>query len=308
MIKIKYIGLAFFHLLLIFTSVNIFSSESQNTQLILLGTGTPNADPERSGPALAIVVGQQSYLVDFGPGIVRQAAKASREFNDMLEPLKPSNLRTAFLTHLHSDHTAGYPDLILTPWVLERDQPLKVFGPKGLKRMTDNILQAYDADINYRIDGLEPANTEGWKVDVTEIDEGLIYQDELIKVSAFKINHGTWDNAFGYKFETADKTIVVSGDTGPSKKLIEASKNADILVHEVYSQDGFNQRSEVWKEYHSTHHTSTVELASIANQAQPELLILNHILFWGASEDELLGEITERYNGKVSLGSDLNIY
>ncbi|MDC0186260.1 MBL fold metallo-hydrolase [Gammaproteobacteria bacterium] len=308
MIKIKYIGFAFFHLLLIFTSVNIFSSESQNTQLILLGTGTPNADPERSGPALAIVVGQQSYLVDFGPGIVRQAAKASRKFDGMLEPLKPSNLRTAFLTHLHSDHTAGYPDLILTPWVLERERPLKVFGPKGLQRMTDNILQAYDADINYRIDGLEPANNEGWKVDVTEIDEGLIYQDELIKVSAFKINHGTWDNAFGYKFETADKTIVVSGDTRPSKKLIEASKNVDILVHEVYSQDGFNRRSEIWQDYHSTHHTSTVELASIANQAQPELLILNHILFWGASEDELLGEITERYNGKVSLGSDLNIY
>ena len=308
MIKIKHIILAFIYLSVNFFSFNISSSEKQDTQLILLGTGTPNADPERSGPALAIVVGQQSYLVDFGPGIVRQAAKASRELDDLSKPLKPMNLRIAFLTHLHSDHTAGYPDLILTPWVLERDQPLKVFGPKGLKNMTDNILKAYTDDINYRIDGLEPANTQGWRVDVTEIDEGLIYQDELIKVSAFKVNHGTWDNAFGYKFETDDKTIVVSGDTSPSKKLIEASKNADILVHEVYSQDGFNQRTDVWKQYHSTHHTSTVELASIANQAQPDLLILNHILFWGSSEDELLGEITELYNGKVSLGSDLNIY
>jgi len=308
MIKIKHIILAFIYLSVNFFSFNISSSEKQDTQLILLGTGTPNADPERSGPALAIVVGHQSYLVDFGPGIVRQAAKASRELDDLSKPLKPMNLRIAFLTHLHSDHTAGYPDLILTPWVLERDQPLKVFGPKGLKNMTDNILKAYTDDINYRIDGLEPANTQGWRVDVTEIDEGLIYQDELIKVSAFKVNHGTWDNAFGYKFETDDKTIVVSGDTSPSKKLIEASKNADILVHEVYSQDGFNRRTNVWKQYHSTHHTSTVELASIANQAQPGLLILNHILFWGSSEDELLGEITELYNGKVSLGSDLNIY
>ena len=308
MIKIKHIILAFIYLSVNFFSFNISSSEKQDTQLILLGTGTPNADPERSGPALAIVVGHQSYLVDFGPGIVRQAAKASRELDDLSKPLKPRNLRIAFLTHLHSDHTAGYPDLILTPWVLERDQPLKVFGPKGLKNMTDNILKAYTDDINYRIDGLEPANTQGWRVDVTEIDEGLIYQDELIKVSAFKVNHGTWDNAFGYKFETDDKTIVVSGDTSPSKKLIEASKNADILVHEVYSQDGFNRRTNVWKQYHSTHHTSTVELASIANQAQPGLLILNHILFWGSSEDELLGEITELYNGKVSLGSDLNIY
>ena len=109
----------------------------KDTKVVLLGTGTPNADPDRSGPAVAIVVGEDSYIVDFGPGIVRQAAKASRKG---IEGLKPKNLKRAFLTHLHSDHTIGYPDLIFTPWVLERDEPLKVYGPKGLKEMTEHIL------------------------------------------------------------------------------------------------------------------------------------------------------------------------
>ena len=149
-------------------SVN--ASESQGTRLVLLGTGTPNAEPNRSGPSLAIIVQNKSYIVDFGPGIVRQANKLYTQDNDAYISLKPSNLEVAFLTHLHSDHTTGYPDLIFTPWVLERDTPLKVFGPVGIKSMTENVLEAYGSDIRYRIDGSEPANEIGWNVEVDEID------------------------------------------------------------------------------------------------------------------------------------------
>ena len=273
-----------------------------------MGTGTPNADPNRAGPALAISVGDQSYIVDFGPGIVRQAAALSSNRGGPFDSLNPKNLKVVFLTHLHSDHTTGYPDLILTPWVLERSDPLKVFGPKGIKNMTTKILEAYKADIDYRIDGLEPANESGWKVEAVEVNEGIIYEDELIEVIAFKVNHGTWDNAYGYKFITEDKTIVVSGDTAPSKQLIEMSRGVDILVHEVYSQAGFNRRTEVWKKYHASHHTSTKELAEIANEAQPKLLVLTHILFWGSTEEEILEEVESSYSGKVSLGQDLSIY
>ena len=290
-------------------SINdINASENHGTTLVLLGTGTPNAEPDRSGPSLAIIIQDKSYIVDFGPGIVRQANKLYTQDNDAFISLKPSNLEVAFLTHLHSDHTTGYPDLIFTPWVLERDTPLKVFGPKGIKSMTENILEAYGSDIRYRIDGSEPANETGWNVAVDEIDEGIVYKDDLVEVVAFKVSHGSWENAFGYKFTTADKTIIISGDTAPSDKLIEMAKGSDILVHEVYSQSGFDRRSEVWKNYHSKHHTSTNELAEIANIAKPKLLLLTHILFWGSSEEEILDEIGSNYSGKVIVGEDLSVY
>ena len=287
---------------------DIDASENDGTRLVLLGTGTPNAEPDRSGPSLAIIIQDKSYIVDFGPGIVRQANKLYTQDNDAFISLKPSNLEVAFLTHLHSDHTTGYPDLIFTPWVLERDTPLKVFGPKGIKSMTDNILEAYGSDIRYRIDGSEPANETGWNVEVDEIDEGLVYKDDLVEVVAFKVSHGSWENAFGYKFTTADKTIIISGDTAPSEKLIEMAKGSDILVHEVYSQSGFDRRSDVWKNYHSKHHTSTNELAEIANIAKPKLLLLTHILFWGSSEEEIIDEIGSKYSGKVIVGEDLSVY
>ena len=298
----------FFSFFLLVGSSVLYSVPDNETRLILLGTGTPNADPSRAGPALAISVGDRSYIVDFGPGIVRQAAALSSNRGGPFESLNPKNLKVVFLTHLHSDHTTGYPDLILTPWVLERSDPLKVFGPKGIKNMTTKILEAYKADIDYRIDGLEPANESGWKVEAVEVNEGIIYEDELIEVIAFKVNHGTWDNAYGYKFITEDKTIVVSGDTAPSKQLTEISRGVDILVHEVYSQAGFNRRTEVWKKYHASHHTSTKELAEIANEAQPKLLVLTHVLFWGSTEEEIMEEVKSNYSGQVSLGQDLSIY
>ena len=123
------------------------------TLVVLLGTGTPNADPERSGPAVAVVVNDRAYLVDFGPGVVRRAAAAAKQG---IATLSPERIATAFLTHLHSDHTTGYADLILTPWVLGRSAPLQVYGPSGLRDMTDHLLAAYRADIRERIDGLAP--------------------------------------------------------------------------------------------------------------------------------------------------------
>ena len=283
-------------------------SEETQTQLILLGTGTPNADPKRSGPSLAIVVGSNSYIVDFGPGVVRRASALSKQWGGKIEALNANNLKLAFLTHLHSDHTAGYADLILTPWVLGRNIPLEVYGPKGLTQMTEDLLEAYRSDISYRLDGLEPANALGWQVNTHEITEGVVFQDDLIEVTAFKINHGSWDNAFGYRFVTPDKTIVISGDTRPSQNLIRYSEGADILVHEVYSQAGFDKKTEVWKKYHASHHTSTFELGEIAKKTKPGLLVLHHILFWGATEEELLDEISQIYDGLVSIGSDMMIY
>ncbi|MBN1148923.1 MAG: MBL fold metallo-hydrolase [Anaerolineales bacterium] len=274
------------------------------SQIVLLGTGTPNADPERSGPSLAIVIGETPYLVDFGPGVVRRAAAARRSG---IEALEARRLRRAFLTHLHSDHTIGYPDLILTPWVLERAAPLEVYGPEGLQAMTDYILAAYRGDIRERLDGLEPINRTGYRVNVHEIEPGLIYQDENLDVEAFPVKHGGW-MAFGYKFQAHDRSIVISGDTAPTETLVEAARGCDVLIHEVYSAAAFKGRSSEWQRYHASVHTSSSQLAEIARRVRPGLLILYHQLFWGVSESDLLAEVCAGYDGRVVSGVDLGVY
>lgn len=280
-------------------------AHASRTQVVLLGTGTPNADPERSGPSLAIVVDDIPYLVDFGPGVVRRAAAAAR---NGIRGLAVANLDRAFLTHLHSDHTTGYPDLILTPWVLGRNRPLQVYGPKGLREMTDHVLAAYREDIAMRLYGLEPANDHGHRVDVHEIEPGVVYRDSLVTVEAFAVPHASWPNAFGYRFTTPDRTIVVSGDTTPTERIVEVCDGCDVLVHEVYSAEAFKRREPEWQAYHADSHTSTTELAEIASRARPQLLILYHQLYWGATDEDLLSEIRGGYGGKVVSGQDLEVY
>ncbi len=284
-------------------------SDSDITKVVLLGTGTPNPDPDRSGPSVAIVVNDIPYLVDFGPGVVRQAAAMSPRYGGPIEGLAIDRLRHAFLTHLHSDHTTGFADLILAPWVEGRDEPLHVYGPEGITKMSKHLIEAYDVDIKYRLYSTQPANDRGWRVASHEITgEGLIYEDEQVKVEAFPVPHGSWPNAWGYRFTTPDKVVVVSGDTTPSDKLKEYAKGCDILVHEVYSTEKFQERPPFWQTYHSENHTSTHELAEIAEETQPGVLVLYHILFWGASEEELAAEFEGRYQGKVIVGRDLDMY
>jgi ribonuclease BN (tRNA processing enzyme) len=269
-----------------------------------LGTGTPNAEPARSGPSVAIVVDDTPYLVDFGPGVVRRAAAAHEAG---IAGLAVEGLSRAFLTHLHSDHTAGYPDLILTPWVLERKEPLHVWGPPGLQHMTEHILAAYRQDIDERIHGLEPANDTGCQVIAQEIAPGIAYEDENVAVEAFPVRHGSWV-AYGYRFRTPDRTIVVSGDTAPTETLVQKSRGCEVLIHEVYSTAGLQTRPPDWQRYHARVHTSSRELAGIASRARPALLVLYHQLLWDGSEGDLLSEIQELYDGKVVSGRDLDVY
>ena len=284
-------------------------SDSRITKVVLLGTGNPNPSPFQSGCAIMILVRDTPYIIDFGPGLVRKAAALTTAYGGKLANLKIPQIKRAFLTHLHSDHTTGYPDLILTPWVMGRDEPLEVYGPEGLNNMTKHILKAYEEDIRYRLYGSEPANNQGWRVNSHEfVKEGVIYADDNVKVEAFPVPHGTWPNAWGFRFTTPDKVIVVSGDSAPSEKVAEYAKNADILIHEVYSKKGFDTKNDFWRNYHSQQHTSTYELGEIAQKANPRLVVLYHILFWGSSEQELLDEIAAKYSGKVISGRDLDIF
>ena len=282
-----------------------------NTTIVLLGTGNPKPDPRRMGPSLAIVCNEKAYVVDFGPGIVRRCQQA---FEAGIEALAPRNLERAFLTHLHSDHTIGYPDLMFTPWIAGRKRKLETHGPEGLAAMTRHIELAYAKDREVRVCGLEPNNPEAYGTIAHEIatpeEHRLLpcYRDDHIEVEAFKVNHGEGWTALGYRFVTADRTIVVSGDTAPHAPLIDLWAGCDVLVHEVYSATGFAARSAGWQKYHAHMHTSSTQLAEIARQVRPKLLLLTHVLLWGATEDDLLQEIRSGYDGEVICGEDLGQY
>ena len=274
---------------------------------VILGTGTPNADPERSGPAVAIVAGGTAYLVDAGPGVVRQAAAANQRHD--LPGLAPSRLRYVFLTHLHSDHTLGLPDVMLGNWVLDRNFPLDVYGPPRTRELTDGIVTAWAADLEIRTGGLEPHSEPDYRAVVQEIEPGVVYRDDRVQVEAIPVPHAEWPYAFGYKFTGGGRTIVISGDTRPSDAIVEACSGCDVLIHEVYSAEAWERREPVWQAYHANAHTSTVELAALAQRAQPKLLVLYHQLYWGATDTELVREIREAgYSGQIVSARDLDIY
>jgi len=172
----KHIILAIIFILL--TSNSLLSekiySPSAITKVAFLGTGTPNPDPNHSGISVAIVVNDIPYLVDFGPGLIRQAAALSPRYGGKIKGLAVENLKIAFLTHLHSDHTTGFADLIFTPWIEGRNEPLQVYGPEGIKSMSKHLLEAYKEDIRVRIYGSQPVNNIGWRIKAHEIREDRV--------------------------------------------------------------------------------------------------------------------------------------
>ncbi len=277
-----------------------------HTQVVMLGTGTPQADPERSGPAVAVVVNDAAYLVDCGPGVVRRAAAAERAG---IHALAPQKLKVVFITHLHSDHTLGYPDLIFSPWVLGRTEPLQAYGPRGLRAMTGHIEKAWKEDVRVRTEGLEGGNRTGSRVVVKEIAPGEIYRDANVRVTAFAVKHGSWKQAFGYRFDTAGRSIVISGDTAPSETVVEACHGCDVLLHEIYNP----KRRKILEDpkrlaYFRAFHTSPEELAEIAQRAKPKLLVLYHQGMGEIPEGDLLEQVRARYAGAMVSAKDLGVY
>jgi ribonuclease BN (tRNA processing enzyme) len=279
------------------------------TQVVLLGTGSPPADPLRSGPATAIVVNDTAYLVDLGPGIVRRAAAAAEKG---IAALTPNRLRAAFVTHLHSDHTVGYPDLVFSTWVLGRRTPLEVYGPAGIASMTAHIMQAWQADVDIRTQGLEHRARSGLDVNAHEVTPGVVYQDVNVKVTAFPNAHGEWKATFGYRFDTADRSIVISGDTNPSEALIAQCRKCDVLIHEAYADDYRPVDMANWLEYRAKYHTTTSQLAEVAARTNPGLLIIHHrgVAIRGVEipEAQYIAEVQRGFNGRVVVGHDLDVY
>ena len=290
----------FLTLLLIIATIEVQSE----TKVILLGTGTPHPSTKNRGPATAVVYNNRVFLFDAGSGVMGQISGAN---------LPITGPEATFITHLHCDHTLGYADLILTTWIMGRTKYLEVYGPIGLERMTNLLLDSNSEDIDIRINGLERELPEVYKANVHEIDEGVIYDSADVKVTAFRVLHGSWKYAFGYRIDTPDKSIVISGDTRPCENLIKYSRNCDILIHEVYASERVQIEDrpggELWPQYCKGFHTSDYELGQIAAEVKPGVLIVTHIVRMGADDDEIIGNIRKGgYEGDLIIGEDLEVF
>jgi len=274
--------------------------------LVILGSGTPIPEPDRAGPAVAVVAGGRAYLVDFGAGVVRRAEAA---FRKGIAALDPRLLTIAFATHLHSDHTAGYPDLILTPAIVGRHAPLRVFGPVGLRAMTEHVLAAYGADLELRRAAGDDMNA--YTVDATEIPapEGMVevYRDDVATVRAFHAAHGADPNALGLRFDAGGRSFVISGDTAPTRAIADACAGCDVLLHEVYCRAGLAAAPQSMQEYHGSHHTSAARLGELAAEAVPKLLAAYHVLSFGCTDAQIEAEIAARFAGRTVIAADLDV-
>ncbi len=278
------------------------NAQGDSTVVVLLGTGMPRPNPEASGPATAVIVGERVFLFDAGPGVERQLSAAHLPIN---------GVTALFITHLHSDHTLGYPDLIFTSWVMGRRKPLQAYGPPGLQNMTDHLLAAYAEDIDVRIEGLEHQTPDGYKVHVHEIRAGVVYDSLGVRITAFPVPHGNSALSFAYRIDTRGKSIVISGDTRYNKDLVQFAAGVDILVHEVYSAARLRPEprpgGEDWPKYMHEFHTSDTELGTLAAKIKPKVLVLTHIIRMGASDDELIAGVRNGgFKGRIVVGRDLD--
>jgi ribonuclease BN (tRNA processing enzyme) len=280
------------------------SSAAPHSQILMLGTGTPVIDAAHSGNSIGILVRGSLYIFDAGPGVERRMLEA------VAKGTKIDTIPAVFITHLHSDHTLGLPALVYYHGpnaTFRRGGPMTVYGPPGIAAMMEHISAAWTEDRAVRIQTGGPLPS--LQVRGADVAAGIIYRDSNIVVKAFEVPHTIWPHAFGYRVETPDRTIVISGDTRPSDAIARECAGCDVLLHEVYAAEGLSKMPARAQAYHTSAHTSTYELAEIATKAQPRLLVLYHqIYFGGASDDDLLREVRSRYRGRVVSAHDLDVY
>ncbi|MDB5200979.1 MAG: Ribonuclease [Ferruginibacter sp.] len=268
-------------------------------KVTLLGTGTPQPLMERFGPGILVQAGGKTLLFDAGRGCLQRLRQLQVTY-DTLDAL--------FLTHLHSDHIVGLPDLWLTGWLIsKRNHPLAVFGPKGSKHMTDFLQKAYAFDINMRMED-DKAPEEGGKLKTTDIKEGVVYERNGVKVIAFLVDHYPIVPAFGYRIEYAGHSVVLSGDTRYSENLIKYAKGTDLLVHEVVIAPDTLKKTDP-KYNVLAHHTTPEQACKVFNAVKPTLAVYSHIVrLYECNTDEIVKRTKENYSGPFALGEDLMMF
>jgi len=300
--------LAHTFLLLPATSLHAQASSVQSTpghaQVLILGTGSPIIDAAHSGNSIGILVRGALYIFDAGPGVERRMLEA------VAKGTKIDTIPAVFITHLHSDHTLGLAALAYYHGAnagFRSGGPLAVYGPPGIAAMTAHISAAWADDRAVRAQNR--GDSTSWRLRGADVAAGIVYRDSNIVVKAFEVPHLPWPHAFGYRVETSDRVIVISGDTRPSDAIARECAGCDVLLHEVYSAVGLPKAPPQLQRYHPTAHTSTYELAEIAAKAKPKLLVLYHQLYLGGvSDDDLVREVRSKYNGRVVSARDLDFY
>jgi len=279
-----------------FAQPKIAKDDSQFLKVTLLGTGTPQPIMERFGPSILVQAGNQSLLFDAGRGCLQRLRQINLPY-DKIDGL--------FLTHLHSDHIVGLPDLWLTGWLLSRRaNPLKVFGPVGTSDMVMYLQNAFAFDIKIRIED-DKAIADGSKLNVTEIQQGVIYEKDGVKVTAFEVDHAPVKPAFGFRVDYKGHSVVLSGDTKYSDNLVSFARGTDLLVHEVVVAPDTLRKAD--PQYPIlAHHTTPEQAAKVFNEIKPKLAVYSHIVkLHGQGEQDLSRRTKANYPGRFVIGQDL---
>jgi ribonuclease Z len=265
-------------------------------KVTLLGTGTPQPIMERFGPSILVQAGSENLLFDAGRGCLQRLRQLNISYD---------KLDAVFLTHLHSDHIVGLPDLWLTGWLVsQRVVPMNIYGPAGTADMVKYLRLAFAYDIKIRADDDKAAN-EGSKFNVTEIKQGTIYEQNGVKVIAFDVDHFPVVPAFGYRIEYKGHSVVLSGDTRYSENLISFAKGTDLLVHEVIIAPDTLSKSDP-KYPILSHHTTAEQTGRVFNAVKPGLAAFSHISkLYGMKEEDILRKTKLNYSGPLVIGKDL---
>lgn len=276
----------------------VATSRAQDFKVTLLGTGNPRPMMSRFGPSILVEAGKEKLLFDCGRGATQRLYQLKISFSD---------ITGLFLTHLHSDHTVGIPDLWLTGWVMGRSTPLPVWGPEGTKAMMDHLREAYAFDIHIRRDVDTKLPGAGAEVVAKEIEEGVVYNSAGVKVTAFLVDHGEIKPAFGYRVDYGGRSVTMSGDTRPSENLIKYAQGTDVLIHEVIDPEAFEgtvtadskeQRKKIIE-----HHTTPEQAGIVFSRVKPRLAVYSHIV--PPDVPEVIPHTRKTYSGPLEVGEDL---
>lgn len=271
-------------------------------QVTLLGTGNPRPNLDRFGPSILVEAGPQKILVDAGRGSTQRLFQiAARDTLSTLDAL--------FLTHLHSDHTVGLPDLWLTSWVFGRSRALAVIGPPGTAEMSGHLEQAYQWDIAMRSKD-EGFPLEGVRLAARDVQPGVVYDRDGLRVTAFAVEHGgVITPAYGYRVDYQGRSVVFSGDTRYFEPIVDHARGADVLVHEVIDPEVEARRAQVQGpraiERVISHHTSPEQAGTIFSRVRPRLAVYSHIVPSPTTAEDLIGQTRRTYSGPLAVGYDL---
>ena len=277
------------------------AAQVQGIRVTLLGTGCPPPVMNRFGPSTLVEAGDQKLLFDAGRGALQRLTQLKVRWQDV---------NGVFLTHLHSDHLVGFPDLWLTGWLIVpgRNVPLQVWGPRGTSKMMSHLKQAYEYDISIR-QAKDRAAPDGVVLVVKDISEGVVFNKGGVKVTAFEVDHAPVKPAFGYRIDHAGRSVVLSGDTRVSENLIRHAQGVDLLVHEVFVPETL-QRAGVPPERAKNivaYHTTPEQGGQVFARAKPKLAVYSHICLPTATDQDLLPPTRKTYAGPLELGEDLMV-